>query len=98
MEIGAAVAQAQVWIIVKGLRICRALLRGILAALPPSPQELDPDVELEGEVEVRSELRRVIQCVLADCIEPAIRDLTAAAKYKPASAPMETAPPLPCPE
>ncbi|HEV7507944.1 MAG TPA: hypothetical protein VGS07_23875 [Thermoanaerobaculia bacterium] len=90
MEIGAAGAQAQVWIIVGGLKIGHALLRGILATLPPSPQELDPEVDLEEEVEVRIELRRVIQCVLTDYIEPAIRDLTAATEYKPASVPAET--------
>jgi hypothetical protein len=37
----------------------------------------------EDEMDVSTEIRSVIECVLADSIGPAVRDLRAAAAYKP---------------
>jgi hypothetical protein len=37
----------------------------------------------EDEMDVSTEIRSVIECVLADSIGPAVRDLRAAATYKP---------------
>ena len=36
----------------------------------------------EAEMDVATEVRSVIECVLNDSIEPAIRDLAAAASYR----------------
>ena len=58
-------------------------LRRIPSLLPPSCQEMDPEIDLVGETDVRSEVRRVVQCVVVDFIEPAIAALTAAARYQP---------------
>jgi hypothetical protein len=51
------------------------------ATLPVSPRE---DAMLEGEEEPdeATEMRGVIECALADWIEPAIGKLAAAAKYR----------------
>jgi hypothetical protein len=37
----------------------------------------------EDEMDVSTEIRSVIECVLADSIGPAVRDLRAAAAYRP---------------
>ncbi len=60
----------------------RDLLRRIYADVPVSPRE---EVMLLGEAEpdVATEVRSVIECVLADRIEPAIQALAEAAAYKP---------------
>ena len=85
-----AVAQAQLYIVLRILEMLGSALRWIDQALPPSPQELSRE-DFEGyEPDVTSEVRRVIQCVLADRIDPAIAELRAASLYKP--------PPLPQPE
>jgi hypothetical protein len=47
----------------------------------PAPATGDREEESEEENDVATELRAVIECVLADCIGPAIRDLLAAAAY-----------------
>lgn len=60
----------------------RDLLRRIYTAVPVSPRE---EVMLLGEAEpdVATEVRAVIECVLADRIEPAIHALAEAAAYRP---------------
>lgn len=98
MSISEIVVQAQLRILIAILEMVRDVLPRMLAALPLSAQERDPQADLDAEPDVTGELRRVIQCVLADCLEPAIRDLRAAAEYRLASAPVETAAALPCPE
>ena len=95
MSISEAVVQAQLRILIAILEMVRDVLPRMLAALPLSAQERDPQADLDAEPDVTSELRRVIQCVLADCLEPAIRDLKAAAEYRLVSVPAETASPLP---
>jgi hypothetical protein len=37
----------------------------------------------EEEMDVSTEIRSTIECVLKDSMEPAIRDLAAAASYQP---------------
>jgi hypothetical protein len=39
----------------------------------------------EADMDVATELRSVIECVLNDSLRPAIRDLEAAAEYRPLS-------------
>jgi hypothetical protein len=74
-------AQAEVRDVVESLKGIGSRLRSIAATLPRSPQEAlmyageeDPDVA--------TEVRSVIECVLADQIDAAVRDLTAAAEYR----------------
>jgi len=87
-----AVAQAQLDIIVRFLEIARKALRNIDATLSPSPQELSKDDHAEGDPDVTSEVRRVVQCVLTDSIDPAIKELTAASTYKPSEPEAEEEP------
>ena len=81
MSKSVTVAQAQIRLLLELVRLVRAGLQGVLADLPPSPEEQDREVDLEGETDVASEVRRVVQCVLADDIEPALADLLAVAEY-----------------
>ena len=79
-----AVAQAQIYIVLRVLEMIGSALRWIDEALPPSPQESSRE-DFEGyEPDVTSEVRRVVQCVLADRIDPAIAELRAAYLYQPA--------------
>jgi hypothetical protein len=85
-----AVAQAQLYIVLRVLEILGSALRWIDEALPPSPQELSRE-DFEGyEPDITSEVRRVVQCVLADRIDPAIAELRAAYVYQPATASPES--------
>ncbi|MFY9821265.1 MAG: hypothetical protein WAM82_07775 [Thermoanaerobaculia bacterium] len=78
-----AVAQDQLYIVLRVLEMLGSALRWIDQALPPSPQELSRE-DFEGyEPDITSEVRRVIQCVLADRIDPATAELRAASLYKP---------------
>jgi hypothetical protein len=92
------VVQAQLRLVVAVLKMARDVLPRMLAALPLSAQELNPQADLDAEPDITSEVRRVIECVLRDCLDPAIKDLSAAAEYRPASAPEATDPALQCPE
>jgi hypothetical protein len=75
-------AQAKLRKAVAKMETVRDLLRRIHADVPVSPRE---EVMLLGEAEpdVATEVRSTIECVLADRIEPAVRDLAEAAAYRP---------------
>jgi hypothetical protein len=64
-----AEAERQVAQVVDQLQTVRSTLLEIVRSLPPEPEEL------EGEADAETELRRVVECVLADRIEWALRDL-----------------------
>ncbi len=74
-------AQEELLEVVKHLKGVRDRLRRIVMGLPAPENaamllgEEDPDVA--------TEVRSVIECSLADQIEPAIRDLATAAGYRP---------------
>jgi len=72
-----AAAQAELREIVTELELIRSRLLEILETLPKPPGE----VENEDEMDVATEVRSVIECVLTDNIRPAIRDLRTAAFY-----------------
>jgi hypothetical protein len=74
--------QAELQQTVEQLDAIRTRLEEIHARLPVPPDE---SVMLEGEKELdfSTEVRSVIECVLADNLGPAIRDLAAAASYHP---------------
>ncbi|HEX4962485.1 MAG TPA: hypothetical protein VF173_16745 [Thermoanaerobaculia bacterium] len=78
-----AVAQAQLDIVVGVLKIARQELQKIALALPHSPQEFSHEDHTGEPPDVTNEVRRVIQCVLADRLDGAVRELSAAAIYRP---------------
>jgi len=77
-----AAAQAALQQIVQELDNIRGRLIEIHERLPISPEET---AMLEGkeEMDIATEIRSVIECVLSDSLQPAIRDLAAAASYRP---------------
>jgi hypothetical protein len=72
-----AAAQAELREIVTELELIRSRLLEVVETLPKPPGE----VENEDEMDVATEVRSVIECVLTDNIRPAIRDLRTAASY-----------------
>jgi len=77
-----AAAQDQLREIVEELETLRAQLLAIHQSLPVPPEETAMLLG-EEEMDVATELRSVIECVLHDSLQPAIRDLGAAAAYRP---------------
>jgi hypothetical protein len=77
-----AFAQAALQQIVQELDTIRGRLTEIHERLPVPPEETAMLVG-EQEMDVSTEMRSVIECVLSDSLRPAIRDLAAAASYRP---------------
>ena len=77
-----AAAQAELERIVEELDAIRFRLVDIHAKLPVSPDETAMLLG-EEEMDVATEVRSIIECVLSDSIQPAIRDLAAAASFRP---------------
>jgi hypothetical protein len=77
-----AEAQAALRAVVVGLEELRSRLEEVHAHLSPPPGEEARLVDEEG-MSVSAELRAAIECVLRDSLDPAIRDLAAAASYRP---------------
>lgn len=75
-------AQEEIRRIARDLETIRTRLLEVHEDLPAPPRE-DPMVDETEEMDVATEVRSVIECVLADSIRPAIRDLQAAAEYRP---------------
>jgi hypothetical protein len=74
-----AVAQEQVRAVGDELTKLRLILDEIRSSLPEPPREDDE----EETKDAATGLRGVIECVLHDQLEPAIRDLQAAAAFGP---------------
>jgi hypothetical protein len=74
-------AQTQLRGVVEELKGIRLRLEKIAASLPVPARE---EVMLldEEEPDVATEVRAIVECVLADQIGPAVRDLVAAAEYR----------------
>ncbi len=77
-----AAAQAELQRIVEELDAIRSRLLAMHAKLPV-PAEETAMLLGEKEMDVATEVRSIIECVLNDSIQPAIRDLAAAASYRP---------------
>lgn len=75
-------AQEEVRRIARDLETIRTRLLEVHEDLPAPPGKDAAGDETE-EMDVATEVRSVIECVLADSIRPAIRDLYAAAAYRP---------------
>jgi hypothetical protein len=82
MTAAEAAAQAELRGIVEALDAVRARLEDMHARLPVAPEETAMLLG-EREMDVATEVRSVIECVLNDSLRPAIRDLAAAASYRP---------------
>jgi hypothetical protein len=76
-----AAAQAELPHIVDRLTAIRSQLRQIVASLAAGPEVEASDLD-EDEMDVTTEVRSIIECVLNDSIQPAIRDLRVAAAYR----------------
>ena len=74
-------AQERILQVVKVLKASQTLLDGIHTGLPVSARE-ERMLEGDEDPDEPTEMRSVIECVLADCLGPAIRDLTSAARYR----------------
>lgn len=81
-------ATAQLRAVIADLEAIRYRLLGVRASLPVPSQE---PVMLLGELDmdVSTEIRTVIECVVHDFVGSAIRDLQAAADYVPDAERME---------
>jgi hypothetical protein len=76
-----AAAQAALREIVKALSTVCLTLEGIHDSLPVSPQETAMLLG-EEDMDVATEVRSVIECVLHDSLRPLIRNLQSAASYR----------------
>jgi hypothetical protein len=76
-----AAAQAELHHIVDRLTAIRAQLRQIAESLAAGPEAEASSLD-EDEMDVTTEVRSIIECVLNDSIQPAIRDLRVAAAYR----------------
>jgi hypothetical protein len=74
-------AQEEIRQIAKELGAIRRRLLNLHKSLPPATLEA---LMFAGEedLDVTTEVRTIIECVVQDSIQPAIRDLEAAADYK----------------
>ena len=72
-----AAAREQLRRISRELEALRFRLLGVQASLPASPLEHDPLHE-DDAMDPATEIRTAIGCVLADRIDPALRDLQTA--------------------
>lgn len=75
-------AQEELREIVLELNGITSRLTDIHDRLPAPPQETAMLLG-EEEMDISTEVCSIVECVLADRIEPAIRDLAAAASYRP---------------
>src|SRR5258708_2957654 len=81
MTKGEAEAQAELRRVVEELKGIRTRLRDVAAALPRSLEE-ELGYGEEESPDAATEVRSIIECVLTDQIDPAMRDLAAAAEYQ----------------
>ena len=75
-----AAARAELSRVIEELESIGRRLERVRAILPvPAEESLRLD---ETEMDVATEIRSVVECVLSDSLRPAIRDLQAAAGYR----------------
>lgn len=79
------VAQREVAEVARQLANLRYRLKTIAADLPV-PREPGPTGDLDGEPGLAVALRAAIECVVTDCLNPAIGDLETASLYRPGTA------------
>ncbi|HEY4596157.1 MAG TPA: hypothetical protein VIJ02_07135 [Thermoanaerobaculia bacterium] len=67
-------ARAEIRKIARKLKPLKFRLLGVAASLPPSPAETSPLLDVEP-TDLRTKIRSVVECVVNDSFDPAIRDL-----------------------
>jgi hypothetical protein len=77
--ISAETAREELQAVVKELEGIQGRLLEIGRGLPPPPPTPEDDL---ADPDAPTEMKRVIECVLHDCVGPAIRDLLAAVEYR----------------
>jgi hypothetical protein len=75
-------AQTELQRIVEDLDAVRSRLVDLHAKLPAPPEENAMLLSEEEEMDVSTEVRSIIECVLNDSILPAIQDLAAASSCR----------------
>ena len=83
----AAILRSGLREVVRELEASRSRLLELRRTVPPSPPG-GSEEDVDAAPDPLAEMAAVIECGLHDCLEPLIRDLTAAAEY-----PREAAPP-----
>ena len=79
-----AAAQEELREWIRQLSSLQHWLREILVNLPGPPVgTLTQEDDLDAEPDIATEIRATGECVLAGYLEPAFRDLDAAARYRP---------------
>ena len=73
-------ARKELRLILEDLKKVRSHLRDVVAALPGTLEEA---MYAEMDLDVATEVRAVVECVLTDQIGPAVRDLSAALENRP---------------
>jgi hypothetical protein len=86
IETGEEEARAELRALVEDLDGIRARLVDLHGHLPV-PREEAAMLAGEMELDFATEVRSVIECILNDWLQPAIRDLAAAASYRPRKKP-----------
>jgi hypothetical protein len=74
------------------LKGSRNRLANLRAAIPPSPQETSEEEDLDGNLDLTTEIRAVIEIQIKENFKPLLKSLRAAADYQP---PATTAVPVP---
>lgn len=70
-------ARAQLQDVERDLEAIRFRLMGVHSTLPPAPEEFFAHVDIGEKPAMTTHLRAVIETLLEDKIEPALRDLRA---------------------
>ena len=78
-----AAAQEELREVTRQLSALQHWLREILANLPGPPVGTTREDDPDGEPDIPTEIRATVECVLADYLEPARRDLDDASRYQP---------------
>lgn len=79
-----SLAQEELGAIAEELRGIEERLRAVHQSVA-APAEDEATQDAADEMDLATEIRTVIECVLADNLEPAIRDLQAASAFGPQS-------------
>ena len=75
-------ARKEMWAALGDLKAIRYRLLGVKVSVPPTAQETSRG-DLEGDPDVATEIRTVIDNGIQNCLDPLIDDLATAAEYQP---------------
>ena len=79
-------AQEEIAEVARQLAGLRYRLKKIATTLPAARETVRSAADLDDAPDIAAELRSTIDCVVTDCLGPAIGDLETASLYRPASA------------